>query len=170
MRLDRPPPVRPLSITLERGTAAFTCGVRRIDAYLQNGLAIQNANLARVFVALEPANKTQIIGFYAIHNMHIEAQDVPNPFGAALRRDSVVGAIYIVMFAVASQWQNRGVGAALFAHALRRAKQVAIETGTWAVVLDALDDRAELFYRRFGFETLVGGTRRLFLQIDAIAL
>jgi GNAT superfamily N-acetyltransferase len=153
MRLDRPPPVRPLSIEFEEGTASFTCGVRRIDAYLQNGLAIQNANLARVFVALDPADKTQIIGFYAIHNMHIEAQDVPNPFGAALRRDSVVGAIYIVMFAVASQWQNRGVGTALFAHALRRAKQVAIETGTWAVVLDALDDR----------------TRRLFLPISAIA-
>ncbi len=168
MRLDRPPPVRPFSKELGGSAASFTCGVRRIDAYLRNGAAIQDANLARVFVALDPADKAEIIGFYAMHSMHIEAQALPGSSGSALRRDAVVGAIYIVMFAVAVGWQRQGVGTALFAHALRRAKRVAMETGTWAVVLDALDDRAERFYRRFGFETLGGGARRLFLPVSAI--
>jgi GNAT superfamily N-acetyltransferase len=168
MRFDRPPPVRALSRELAESAASFTCGVRRIDAYLRNGAAIQDANLARVFVALDPTSKADIIGFYAMHNMHIEAQTLPSPAGAPFRRDAVVGAIYIVMFAVAVRWQSQGVGTTLFAHALRRAKRIAAETGTWAVVLDALDERAERFYRRFGFETLVAGTRRLFLPMSAI--
>jgi hypothetical protein len=41
--------------------------------------------------------------------------------------------------------------------------------GTWAVVLDALNDDAERFYRRFGFDTLVSNTRRLYLPVSAIA-
>jgi GNAT superfamily N-acetyltransferase len=168
MASDRPLPVRPLSSELAQASASFTCGVRRIDAYLRSGLAIQDANLARIFVALDPASKIDIIGFYAMHNMHIEVPDLPNPAGATLRRDAVIGAIYIAMFAVATRWQRRGIGAALFAHALHRAKRVANETGIWAVVLDALDERAERFYRRFGFEALVGGERRMFLPIAAI--
>jgi hypothetical protein len=43
------------------------------------------------------------------------------------------------------------------------------ETGTAVVVLDALNEKAEAFYRRFGFETLVRGTRRLFLPVTGIA-
>lgn len=168
MAFDRPLPVRPFSVELAQSADAFSCGVRRIDAYLRSGLAIQDANLARLFVALNPADKTEIVGFYAMHNMHIEAEALPTQAGAGLRRDAVVGAIYIAMFAVDAKWQRRGVGTLLFAHGLRRVKRVATETGTWAVVLDALNERAEGFYRRFGFETLAGGTRRLFLPVSAI--
>lgn len=168
MVFDGPLPVRPLSPDLARAAIGFSCGVRRIDNYLRAGSAIQDANLARLFVALNPASKSEIIGFYAMHNMHIEVQALPSKSAAALRRDAIVGAIYVAMFAVDVRWQGRGIGSALFAHALRRARRVSAETGTWAVVLDALDDHAESFYRRFGFETLAGGSRRLFLPITAI--
>lgn len=167
MMTERPLSVKPLSSNHTR--AAFSCGARRIDDYLQQGLAIQDARLARLFVAIDPADRKSVIGFYALHNLHIEADTVPLPFSSALRRGSMVGAVYIVMFAVDKKHQNQGIGALLFTHALRRARQVSEESGVWAVVLDALNERAERFYRRFGFETLVGNTARLFLPIDAIA-
>jgi GNAT superfamily N-acetyltransferase len=161
-----PPRIEPLSPRHAR--AAFSCGVRRIDEYLRHGLHFQAADLARLFVALAPSDRTTVIGYYALHNMHIEADAVPSPLGSSLRRDAIVGAVYIVTFAVDANWQNRGIGTRLFADALRRIKRISEESRTWAVVLDALNDRAEGFYRRFGFETLVGGTRRLFLPIDDI--
>jgi GNAT superfamily N-acetyltransferase len=100
--------------------------------------------------------------------MRIEADRVPLPFGSRLRRDSVVGAVYIVMFAVSTEHQGQGIGTALFADALRTVRHVAEDTGVWAVVLDVLNERVERFYRRFGFDTLVGGTRRLHLPTSDI--
>jgi ribosomal protein S18 acetylase RimI-like enzyme len=158
-----------LTPQVERAAGSFSCGVRRIDDYLRQGLTLQEHNLARLFVALEPPKKAAVIGYYAMHNMHIEAAALPPPGGMSLRRDAVVGAVYVVMFAVDKQHQNRGVGTALFANALRRVKRISAETGTAVVVLEALNERAEAFYRRFGFETLVSGTRRLFLPVGEIA-
>jgi ribosomal protein S18 acetylase RimI-like enzyme len=157
-----------LTPQVERTTGSFSFGVRRIDDYLRQGLMLQEHNLARLFVALEPPKKAAVIGYYAMHNMHIDAEALPPPASLSLRRDAVVGAVYIVMFAVDKQHQNRGVGTVLFANALRRVKRISEETGTAVVVLDALNERAEAFYRRFGFETLVSGTRRLFLPVGEI--
>ncbi len=169
MGSERPPQVRPLTPERAPAASSFSCGVRRIDDYLRQGLALQERNLARLFVALDPADKTTVIGYYAVHNMHIEACSVPPPTGASLRRDAVVGAVYVAMFAVDAKHQNKGVGTVLFADALRRVKRISEETGIAVVVLDALNEQAEQFYRRFGFETLVGGTRRLFLPVKEIA-
>jgi ribosomal protein S18 acetylase RimI-like enzyme len=158
-----------LTPQVEWATGSFSCGVRRIDDYLRRGLTLQEHNLARLFVALEPPKKAAVIGYYAMHNMHVEAEAWPPPAGMSLRRDAVVGAVYVVMFAVDRKNQNQGVGTALFADALRRVKRISEETGTAVVVIDALNERAEAFYRRFGFETLVSGTRRLFLPVSEIA-
>ena len=166
--IDRPLPVRPLTPRWAEAAGSFSCGVRRIDDYLRSGLALQEANLARLFVALDPRTKAEVIGFHALHNMHIAADAVPLPFGAKLRRDAMVGAVYLAMFAVDGKRQNHGVGTALFAHALRQTKRIAEDTGVWAVVIDALNEPAERFYRRFGFDTLVANTRRLFLPVGAI--
>jgi ribosomal protein S18 acetylase RimI-like enzyme len=122
-----------------------------------------------LFVALEPPKKAAIIGYYAMHAMRIEAAALPPPGDMSFRRDAVVGAVYVVMFAVDKQHQNQGIGTALFANALRRVKRISVETGTAVVILNALNERAEAFYRRFGFETLVSGTRRLFLPVSEIA-
>jgi GNAT superfamily N-acetyltransferase len=146
----------------------FTAGVRRIDDYFAHGGAIQEARLARLFVALDRPTRRTVLGFYAMHNMDIEAGLVPPPFGARLRRGSQIGAVYISILAVASAHQNRGIGALLLANALKRIRRLGEESGVWAVVLDPLNQRAEDFYRRHGFDTLVAQPRRLFLPVDSI--
>jgi hypothetical protein len=72
---------------------AFTCGVRRIDDYFTHGALIQKERLARLFVALDRPTRRTVLGFYALHNMDIEADIVPPPLGAKLRRNSQVGAV-----------------------------------------------------------------------------
>lgn len=68
---------RRLSVTaltpqLQRAAAPFSCGGRRIDDCLCQGLALQEHNPARFFVAPEPAKTAAVIGYCALHNMHIE--------------------------------------------------------------------------------------------------
>src|SRR5271166_319493 len=143
-RSDSRPRVCIEPLSKKHSCAAFSCGVRRIDAYLRAGAELQEADLARLFVAVESAAaRGVVLGFYALHNMEIEARAVPPPLGMQLRRNAVAGAIYIAMLAVDRAWQGRGIGSRLLADALRRCKRVSLESGTWCVVLDALNEPAE---------------------------
>ncbi len=161
--------VQPLSPGHGTSIQAFTCGVRFMDDYLRQGYALEEANVARLFIAVDAAHKTQVVGYYALHMMHIESRQAPAPLSRNLRPDAIVGAAHIVNFAVRKDLQGRGIGTDLFRSALKRIKGVSKDVGVWAVVLDALNDDAERFYRRFGFDTLVSGTRRLHLPVSAIA-
>ena len=154
--------------TADHASMPFTCGVRRIDDYFSQGAHIQKERLARLFVALDRPTRRTALGFYALHNMDIEADVVPPPQGAKLRRNSQVGAVYIAMLAAASNHQGKGLGSLLLANALKRIKRLGDDSGIWAVVLDALNDRAQEFYERHGFLPLIPSRRRLFLPLGSI--
>ncbi len=67
-----------------------------------------------------------------------------------------------------------GLGADLLKDALARCASVASEVGGRAVVFDTKDDRAALFYQRFGFAPLPGNPHLLYvlmkdLQISIIS-
>jgi len=158
--------IRPF--TADHASMPFTCGVRRIDDYFSQGAHIQKERLARLFVALDRPTRRTALGFYALHNMDIEADVVPPPLGAKLRRNSQVGAVYIAMLAAASNHQGKGLGSLLLANALKRIKRLGDDSGIWAVVLDALNDRAQEFYERHGFLPLIPSRRRLFLPLGSI--
>jgi hypothetical protein len=49
-------------------------------------------------------------------------------------------------------WQGRGLGSDLLRDALRRILAAADQIGIRAVLVDAIDDGAAAFYRRYGFE------------------
>src|SRR5215472_10880109 len=70
--------------TADHAGMPFTCGVRRIDDYFSQGAHIQKERLARLFVALDRPTRRTALGFYALHNMDIEADVVPPPLGAKL--------------------------------------------------------------------------------------
>ena len=154
--------------TADHTSMPFTCGVRRIHDYFAHGSLIQKERLARLFIALDQATRRTALGFYALHNMDVEADVVPPPLGAKLRRNSQVGAVYIALLAVASDYQGKGLGSLLLANALKRIKRLGDDSGIWAVVLDALNDRAQEFYERHGFVPLIPSQRRLFLPLDTI--
>ena len=154
--------------TADHANMPFTCGVRRIDVYFAQGAHIQKERLARLFIALDRPTRRTALGFYALHNTDIEADVVPPPLGAKLRRNSEVGAVYTAMLAVASSHQGKGLGSLLLANALKRIKRLGDDSGIWAVVLDAPNDRSQEFYERHGFLPLIPSQRRLFLPLGSI--
>lgn len=159
--------IEPLSP--EHRTAAFSCGNRRIDQYLADAPDYQRHNLGRVFVAIDrETGAGDVLGYYSVHNHGIRARHVPNPLGSMLHREAEVGTLYVIMLGVARDHQRCGIGTALLMDVLRRTKRLNRETAIWAVVLDALDDRAEAFYRSLGFETLDPKTRRMFFRTQDI--
>ncbi|MFC7332332.1 GNAT family N-acetyltransferase [Rhodocista pekingensis] len=132
----------------EHVTAGFDAGMPLVNAYLADALALQAVHLGRAFVAVESGD-ARVRGFYTLHGHRIDGWRT----GAAakLRPDAAAGAIRIAGFGVDRRYRGRGIGTLLFADALRRAKRVSSEVGIQAVVLDATDERAEAFYRGYGF-------------------
>lgn len=53
--------------------------------------------------------------------------------------------------------------------ALARISAQATAIGIYAVIVEAIDDKAVGFYRRYGFEAFPGDRRRLFLPMVSIA-
>lgn len=70
--------------------------------------------------------------------------------------------------AVDKSAQGQGLGERLLFDALFRAQQVASQMGTFALVVDALNDQAAQFYLRYGFKTLADDPRHLYLSIKEI--
>jgi hypothetical protein len=68
--------------------------------------------------------------------------------------------------AVAQSHQGKGLAAILLADALQRIVQTCQVMAIYAVVVDALDERAAAFYRKFGFIPLPSQPLKLFLPIS----
>ncbi len=88
---------------------------------------------------------------------------------AALTITSLVPAGLIGRLAVSERSRGQGMGTLLVADAVKRSLAVREEMAIHALVVDAKDERAERFYRRFGFQSFVGQSRRLFLPFASVA-
>jgi ribosomal protein S18 acetylase RimI-like enzyme len=99
-------------------------------------------------------------GYYALANISVDIQVLPEPFQKALAEYDRVPAIRLWRLAVDRREQGRGLGTRLLASAVIRS---ASNVPAWALMMvDAKDDRACAFYRQFGFESLQDDARHLF--------
>ena len=69
---------------------------------------------------------------------------------------------------VDGRWSGQGLGSALLIDALRRVRIASDTLAVYAVVVDAKDERARAFYRRFDFIELPDSAKRLFLPMSTI--
>ena len=74
----------------------------------------------------------------------------------------------LARLAVASNWQGKGLGAALVSDALRRVLQVADIAGVRAMVINAKDEQAQAFYEPLGFEPFADNPFTLYRLIKDI--
>jgi len=146
-----------------RDRDAFTCGHEALDRYFRTQ-ATQDIRrrIATCFVAVENASD-RIAGFYTLAAASIPTNDLPADIIKKLPRYPTLPAVRIGRLAVDVNFQGRGLGAGLLADALRRI--LVSPSAAFAMLVDAKDDNAVAFYERYGFRTLVGHARTLYLPI-----
>jgi GNAT superfamily N-acetyltransferase len=148
--------------------ASFRCGVEALDAYLQRQ-ASQDArkDVAAPFVLVEAATGL-IAGYFTLSALGLNLEELPADLAEKLPRYGQVPAALIGRLAVDLRFQGRGVGRRLLGSACQKALAAADTLAAWAVVVDAKDEEAERFYRRFGFAPLPEQPRRLFLTMKQL--
>lgn len=151
-------------LSREHGREHFDCGVEPLNAYLrQTARQHQERGISRTFVLTE--GKT-IFGFFTLAATEGFTGDLPSAI--AKRLPSRIPAVILARLAVDVRHQRKGYGAALLAEAFLRVASASNQLGIAGLFVDAKDEQAAAFYRRFGFVPLVSNSRRLFLPLASI--
>ena len=107
--------------------------------------------------------------YYTLSATSILLDDLPDETARKLPKYPLVPATLLGRLAIDSSYQGRGYGELMIIDALRRALQATTEVASYAVVVDAINERAQSFYQRYEFCTFPDRKLRLFLPMKTIA-
>jgi GNAT superfamily N-acetyltransferase len=150
--------------------AAFDCGAELLDRYLrhQAGQDLRRA-CAIPFVLVPEAGSNLILGYYTLSSFGVDWGELPASLARKLPRYPLLPATLIGRLAVDRRHQGQGIGEILLMDALHRSWIQSTKVAATAIVVDALDENAVRFYRRFDFIALPATPRRLFLPMKTVA-
>jgi GNAT superfamily N-acetyltransferase len=109
-------------------------------------------HLASAFVLLEGASP--VLGYYTLSQQAISIESVPPELAKRLPKYGLLPATLIGRLAVHRDRQGEGIGSLLLMDALHRSWQAAHSVASYAVRVDATDERARDFYLHHGFRPL----------------
>ena len=158
--------IEPLSRSHDR--TSFSCGVDSLNRYLKNQAGQDlRRRIAATFVATFK-DEPRVWGYYTLSAYAIDPGALPAPIQRRMPRYPLVPATLLGRLAVDQEMRRRGLGEFLLVDALRRSLLHSAEVASTVVVVDAIDESAHSFYRRFDFEPLPDHPRRLFLPMAAV--
>ena len=147
---------------------SFDCREPSLNHYLHR-YASQDVRrrVNRVFVASPPSDPGQVIGYYSLSAGSLAANDLPEKLRRRLPKYPVP-IVLLGRLAVANSYQSKGLGSILLTDSLRRVLQASQVMAVYAVVVDALNDRAAEFYQQFGFIPMPSQPLKLFLPLESV--
>ncbi len=122
--------------------------------------------VAAVFV-LTPDSKI-IAGFYTLSQYSVDLGAIPQDIARTLPKYPIVPATLIGRLAVSALFRGQGLGELLLMDALHRSLMLSRQVAAASVIVDAKDDQAVKFYRKYGFLELPNVKGRLFLPMTTI--
>jgi predicted GNAT family N-acyltransferase len=149
--------------------AAFSCGIVRLDTYLQRQATQDNRNDFAVPFALIDKNSGAVAGYYTLSSLHIDMGELPTEVTRKLPRYPTAPATLLGRLAIDKKYQGRKLGEMLLMDALYRSLNSSHEIASMAVVVDAKDEKVRSFYERYDFIQFPNSPLRLFLPMKSIA-
>jgi len=110
----------------------------------------QDKGLSRTFVATCDELPAKICGYYALTLAELESSHLPEAWRKKLPRR--IPGVRLARLAVDQTYQGKGLGELMLVDALLRAQRIYTDAGGIGMFVDAIDEVAAGYYRRFGFE------------------
>lgn len=126
----------------------------------------QKRRLGKTFVAVSGEQK-RVLGYYTLAAGAVAFENIPAETSHKLPRHPVP-VILLARLAVDQTAQSKALGQRLLMDALERALSLSGELGVYAVEVDALDEAAAAFYRKYGFVPLVDDPHHLYLPMATV--
>lgn len=147
----------------------FDCGVEALNSFLrQTARQHQEKGISRTFVLTESDARPPkpVLAYFTLAATEGYTDRLTPEI--AKRLPSRIPAVVLARLAVSVQGQGKGYGSALLAEAFSRVASIADQLGVAGMFVDAKDEPAAAFYRKFGFVPLVSEPLRLFLPLASI--
>jgi len=151
---------------------SFKCGVKELDHFLwERARKESDLNLSKTFVLTTAEHPEAILGYYTLSPKHITTSDLPNELTKRLPRYNEIGVTLLGRFAIAEQFQRRGLG--LGGHLLTDAKHRVwnLSTNSFGLLVDVLigekGDPTD-FYLGYDFQPFPDNRTKLFLPMKTI--
>lgn len=143
--------------------SGFACGNDRIDTYFHEAVS-QDVKRRYATCSVARELKTGIVaGFYTLSSSNVPLTEVPEDLARKLPRYPTVPAVLIGWLGRHQDFRGLGLGEALLFDAIRTVAKAPI--GAHAIFADAIDDDVVAFYTKFGFTSLTGRPRTLYLPV-----
>lgn len=144
---------------------SFSCGEPTLDRYLKEQASQHHRDgIATTHVLLADDAHARIVGFYSLSAAQAVLTDLEESDRRRLPRYPVPVA-RLARMAVASNERRRGFGALLIANAVERCLRLRDEMGIRLLIVDALNENAEGFYRAYGFTPTASEAKTLYLNL-----
>lgn len=147
----------------------FDCGAPSLDRWLatQARQSMESRDAVTYLLVDEHGESAVIAGYFCLSAGQIARDEVPGSM--ARRAPDAVPAIRMGRFAVDLRYHGRGWGGELLREVLLSAATAGKLIGARVLLVDALDDGAERFYRRFGFEASPTHPLQLVIDLHIVA-
>lgn len=149
--------------------AAFSCGEPSLDDYFKRRTGQDlKRRLAVTYVLTPRQDPARVAGYLTLSAFALLASELPDELVERLPRHDRFPTTLIGRLARDEAFRGGGLGELLLLEALVRAREASDHVASFAVVVDALNDQAAVFYRRYGFLPFVDDARRLYLPMATI--
>jgi predicted N-acetyltransferase YhbS len=140
----------------------FDCGDFSLNDRLKKRAMPNNGRTSQTFVIQIGG---EVIGYYSLTSGAVERDAAPSK----LKRNSVdpIPVVVLGRLAVHEKHKGKGLGADLLRDAVLRSIRIAEDVGVCALLVQAIDDDAAAFYRRFNFLPSPIGEGTLMLPPEA---
>ncbi len=147
----------------------FSCGHEILDEYLKKQ-ANQDIRkrLAMCFILSDEPKDNRVKGYYTLSNSSIPREYIPDDLQRRFPQAyKVIPATLLGRLARDRNFTKQGLGEKLLIDALYRSYLASRELGSFAVVVDPIDEFAEQFYAGYGF-TKLPDSGKMFLPMKTI--
>jgi len=142
----------------------FTCGIEELDRYFHSQITQDiRRRVSACFIAIEKAT-ARITGYYTLSAAGVLITDLSPEIARRLPRYPSVPVARIGRLAVHQDFQGRKLGSALLLNAGLRAARS--EVAVFALVVDAKDENAKMFYHHHGFRSFGSNPCQLIASIE----
>lgn len=147
----------------------FQCGREMLDNYIRNQASQDiKRKLSACFVLVENEETTTIQGYYTLASNSIPLYTIPEKWINKLPKSyTSIPTTLLGRLAVDTKFQGKKIGQILLIDALKRSYETTKIIGSFAVVVDPLDENAKKFYEKFGFIRLPD-SEKMFIAMQTL--
>ena len=150
--------------------AVFSCEHESLNRYLKEQATQEIKKRAAAVYVLTPDGKT-IAGYYTLSQYAVESDEFPAKLIQQLHLPKYerLPATLLGRLARSLKFRGSGLGEILLVDALKRALAHSNNIASVAVVVDAIDEKARVFYRHYSFTDFPNHPKRLFITMQTVA-